>query len=376
MPANQVTPPSASHRIEALDSLRFLAAGAVFISHCVTLLNTPEGLPRVCSALLNPHSAVAFFFVLSGYVLHLGWHSKRPQLQTVASFMVKRWFRIYPLYYASLLLAMIVLSQVSFAPFPAVCQDEVFNELLSSQNHSSPAQWLAHLLLIGPGLNLSYLNPPLWTLAVEMRIALIFPWLSWAAGSGGPRRSLAVMALSLAVFPWLAQHLLPTLGQVPLFIMGIIIAEHRERLVALLSPASGAALLGLGLVLYSSPWYMRAEWEMYIRLYVAGAGGACMIVSILSWHTLRQALSGKTLVLGGRASYGLYILHTPVLVALTYVSLKWHLSKNVSIGIAAMVTIFLSLQLYRRLELPMISYGRSLADKWTARRGSMPQGHQ
>jgi exopolysaccharide production protein ExoZ len=376
MPSNIVAPAPTSHRIEALDSLRFLAAGAVFISHCETLLNFPQGVPQVCNALLNPNSAVAFFFVLSGYVLHLGWRGKSPQLHTVANFVVKRWFRIYPLYYASLLLAVIVMSQVSFAPFPAICQDEVFDHLLSAEDHSSPKQWLAHFLLIGPQLDMGFLNPPLWTLSVEMRIALLFPWLSWAAGGGSVRRSLAVLTLSLAGFPWLGQHLLGTLALIPLFLMGIIIAEHRERLVARLGPTSGAILLGLGLALYSLPWYMRAEWEMSIRLYLSGAGGACVIVSILSWPALSHALSGKTLVLGGRASYGLYILHTPILVALTYASLKWHLPKIVCVGLAAIVTIFLSMQLYRRLELPMIAYGRLVADKWTARLSSMQHRHQ
>jgi peptidoglycan/LPS O-acetylase OafA/YrhL len=69
-------------------------------------------------------------------------------------------------------------------------------------------------------------------------------------------------------------------------------------------------------------------------------------------------------------------LHTPILVALTYASLQWHLPKIVSVGVAVMVTIFLSLQRYRRLELPMIACGRSVADKWASRLRSMQYRHQ
>src|SRR4051812_11697833 len=94
-------------RYKQLDSLRGVAALFVFFSHFFLIFNINEFsvLSLQASPLgvfINGHSAVMFFFVLSGFVLSLPFINKEKPLN-LAEFYIKRIFRIYPAYILAIL---------------------------------------------------------------------------------------------------------------------------------------------------------------------------------------------------------------------------------------------------------------------------------
>ena len=171
-----------SDRSAPLDALRGLAVLAVLGVH---LDSGGAGGPRTQAvlALWEAHGwvGVDLFFVLSGFLI--GSLLIREQEHTgtvrVGRFLIRRGFKIYPLYYTMLLWTMLPLWLVgSPVPLPIV-----FSEALFVQNY-------------GPSL-----YPVTWSLAIEEHFYLLFAGAIWLArGRGWTERVLpVVVGLGLAV---------------------------------------------------------------------------------------------------------------------------------------------------------------------------------
>lgn len=346
------------HRLVALDSLRFVAAAVVVATHSQTLTPWRGRWPQWAEGLLDARSAVVFFFVLSGFVLHLSWQAAFPEPRAYAGFLVRRVFRIYPLYYLSLALAMAVLGMAPLGDCPLVKNEPAAAGLLA-QDHGSPRQWLAHLLLFDPGLDWTFLNPPIWTLNAEMQAALIFPLLSWLIGRELGWRSVLAAGLLLVAGPLLGRFLIPNAGLLPLFALGAVLAAGWERLAGRLSTGGGVLLLATGLWLYAhSELPGRLS---YYRDAVAGIGSAAVMLAVLRLDCLRRLLEWRPLAMCGAASYGLYVLHYPLLLALCWAVWKMELPPMALLlaGMAAGLAVALAARVW--VEKPMIRFGRKLA---------------
>ena len=171
-----------SDRSAPLDALRGLAVLAVLGVH---LEPGGAGGPRTQAvlALWEAHGwvGVDLFFVLSGFLI--GSLLIREQEQTgavrVGRFLIRRGFKIYPLYYTMLLWTMLPLWVMGNAvPLPTV-----FSEALFVQNY-------------GPSL-----YPVTWSLAIEEHFYLLFAGAIWLArGRKWTERVLpVVVGLGLAV---------------------------------------------------------------------------------------------------------------------------------------------------------------------------------
>lgn len=351
-------------RLLALDTLRFLAASVVIVAHARDM--HPYLLPWRFFAtwLFQPKSAVAFFFVLSGFVLHLSWKGAWPKLRGWAAFMVKRVFRLYPLYFLSLPLGLLVLGALPLAQSEWYALDPAWKEIID-QTRNNPVQWVHHFLLVTPGLDMNFLNPPIWTLAAEMRVAFVFPWLSWLVKRLPMGWGLVTSLVSMIVLPLVAQRTLPTVGLLPLFMLGAWGAQHQARLTWL---KSGKALLVLvvGLAIYCAGPEMRGTGTLTKawHLQISGTGALLTMLAILRLPFLVKILERPFLVFGGHASYGLYALHFPIFMGLAYFAWKGDWSATTFFLIGFSVTLALAAWLYRTVELPMIRMGGEVVKRW------------
>lgn len=350
-------------RLRAYDTLRFLAAAVVFFVHTHVMTPWLDHVPQPGRSLIDAKSAVAFFFVLSGYVLHLSWKGAWPGLREWLGFVVRRWWRIYPLYYVSLLLAFIVVVGLSLAGCP-MFHDDASGALVLEADRHNVKQWLLHVLLVVPGINTHFLNPPIWTLVAEMQMSLIFPWISWLAKRAVGVKGVPLLALMLVSVPWFAELTFGTLALIPIFFGGALLAENRHAIKPLLTPMRGIALLVAGLVLYGGPGSFH-ELAESTRLYLAAAGAALIMTSVLALPRLRALLEWRWLALGGDASYGLYALHFPILMASAWATWHWSLPVWLFVSVSFAASLSLAVLLYRVLELPCILFARGLASRIT-----------
>jgi peptidoglycan/LPS O-acetylase OafA/YrhL len=158
-------------RIAALDGLRALAALSVLGLHVWLAsgspqLDTPVG-PFATTLLAAGYVGVDFFFVLSGFVLFLPICLNGGRLDSVPNYFLRRAARILPLYWTTLVVAMLGLRLFTTEPQASV--DLGTNLLLHLTFLFHP---IAPLLGLMEGFGA---NPVVWTLPLEVAFYLLLP---------------------------------------------------------------------------------------------------------------------------------------------------------------------------------------------------------
>lgn len=173
-------------RLDSLTGLRWWAAFAVFLFHIRNLVTLPAPVVEIFR---YGNFGVAFFFILSGFVLTWSWREH----VGIGTFYWRRFARIYPLHLVTLLIAIPVF--YSFVPDPA-------------QTWVKPVDWgiffLCLLLLQGwsrdPVLMFAG-NPASWTLTVEMFFYALHPFITKVlrllSGPGALVTACGIIVLSL-----------------------------------------------------------------------------------------------------------------------------------------------------------------------------------
>lgn len=313
-------------RIKSLDSLRGIAALLVVFHHCFLTIPAAQRQPIIDVAGLTPlrilllgRPAVIFFFVLSGFVLAIPYLAGREL--GYGQFILKRICRIYlPLVAAILLSAALYL-----AVTPAVVSGASgwFNDE-SWIEQPSVAVLLKHALMTGHADD-ARLDNVIWSLIYELRISLIFPLLTFV----GRRRPVLAAFLALGIYaavkpalnllgigplPYYSGSLLAgiviTIHFVPCFLVGIAVASCMGAIRDLGDrlPRSAHALL----------WFSAVGALMIESDFVNTAGAALMIALALGSEKASRSLSRPGPIWLGRISYSLYLVHLPILLAVTH----------------------------------------------------------
>jgi len=360
-------------RIESLTGLRFLVAFGILLHHFGTDL--AHGSPRILGLLESLSSCVSFFFVLSGFILvHAYKATSRPV--PWRSFFVARMARVYPLY----LVALAVMSIPFFKyPAPTVHAWEKGPALVASV--LAAQAWIPRYanLLNGPG----------WSLSTEIFFYAMFPLLVLKAGRilfGRPVLSFAgCWILGVAIGLVLEATVLGDrsifddgarfagffpLVRLPEFLMGMSLGAIRlswipsRRAVPTLMWWGASACLLVALVVGpSGPWRTAFHNSLLSPLY------ALVILGLSrADDPLARLLSWRGSILLGEASYALYILHFPFMVALSSVIHRFglDLSDGARILVYLAISVFLSVVAHLALERPI----RDAIRSWIKPRGA------
>ncbi|MEO6042018.1 MAG: acyltransferase [Croceibacterium sp.] len=341
--------------LPALTSVRFFAAYAVICHHFLG-----QVLSGIGSQLLSSlgDASVSLFFILSGFVITISNREIDGFLRkSKKDYLVSRFARILPQYIFAFFLA---------APF----------FLLSTMaKHPPLTSWLPRVLLNGAAY-LSMLqawvpklanawNGPAWSLSVEMFFYVMF--LVLPLPQKGNLLRWLLLGLSLSIAPIVASQIPPLsastfqafwyfwppmrLGE---FMLGILMAQAFR--IQLFSDAwrahSGlAALAVFGCCL--------------IGLAVLGPIGARIATSVLlppglllvaiSGNRAASLLRSRAMIALGDASYGLYLIHVPLMPIYFWASGRKPFGHLAGVGdflIYSVVAVGLSLAVNRWLEQP------------------------
>ncbi len=352
------SPPRAAHeRIIALDALRVIAAFIVLAQHfrLVFQLYWPEWLTK---GLFDSKAAVMLFFVLSGYVLALSLGGKAPSFMAYVKFGVRRVFRLYPVYWAALLLAFAVLWAVQrsgagqVTGLPAWFLDGAGLQL---------KQWLLQTTLVAPGMKSDFALPTVWTLMTEAKVSMVFPLLAWVILRSRMALACGVVAALVLGSHWLDAHVVGTAAFLGMFALGAILCRVPAGLWRHLGNAAWGGLLVLGLALYAAISWRYVMPSIWLGYYLCGLGSLIFIAGTIHWPLMRSALTKLQNLLRVDLSYGIYILHYPVLVALKKLAGPAVAASPVlAFILATLATVGISLLLHFALEKPAIELGRRL----------------
>lgn len=359
-------------RLDSLTGLRWWAAFAVFGHHMTNLAPLP-----IAEMLRYGNYGVAFFFVLSGFVLT--W-SARPET-SASTFWWRRFARIYPSHFIALLLAIPVF--YSFAPDPAhswVKPIDVGILLLSV------------VLLQGWSLNPAILfsgNPAAWTLTCEAFFYALHPALNRAFVALRVRGALiatgGVFAAALAYRTGVV--LLPesALAELPLpitrlseFVIGIGIAHamrmgwrvHIRPLFCYIAGGIFFAALFLApsiAVPGTAAWFFLNTSNVLVILLFA------LTIAAVAWRDVSERFSllrSRLLVRLGEWSYAFYLVHATIIYAVLSFTAPFAASWSNLIWYAVLLVISISVAalLHHVVERPLERRLRAWWDRRAARR--------
>lgn len=360
-------PSPATGRLHGVDSLRGLAAAAVFLCHIGTfwaLGDPPEILLHLLS---NGSHGVDVFIVVSGFCLALPVLARARTLDA-RTFYGRRAWRILPPYYVALglaaLLAVLPATWPLVVAAPATASD-VAVHALGAQTWFPPT--------------LGTINGSLWSVSLELQLYLVFPllvlvWRRW--------RSAGLLAAALAVgllwetlgrltdTPYLGDgHALPAcLIQ---FVAGMVTAEAvrrgrapRTRTISSLLAAS----VVVGAVVYS------ADLPVPVQKVAWAAVGVTALLTVVS--VAHRVPPAGVLERFGARSFSFYLLHQPVMLLcgglVAVMPGGWAARVVVGGGVVFALVTALAFALYRFVELPSHRQGR----RRFPTRPTLPPGRQ
>jgi peptidoglycan/LPS O-acetylase OafA/YrhL len=340
-----------------LDVLRFGAFLAVFVHHAFPADAEAYGGGQlgkaVAAALTAGGLGVDLFFALSAYLiteLLIREHQQRGRIDVFA-FYVRRALRIWPLYYAFLLLAFVVLP--TFAGMQEV----------------SPVHSLAFSLFVGNwsiaaiGWPPAWVSP-LWSVSVEEQFYVAWPLLIAVLGV----RRIPAIAVGCLLIATTMRITLAALGAVHPAVWTNTFARLDPIALAVvlrgrapnLAPVVRIGLLigGLGAWVVCLYRFGFDGWGSLVTYPVVAVASMGMLLAVLRPDGRRspaaRALVHPALVHLGRVSYGLYVFHVLALT-LARRSLGGVFAPAL-VGFA--LTVGMALISYRVLEQPFLRLKR------------------
>jgi peptidoglycan/LPS O-acetylase OafA/YrhL len=383
-----VRPADPTKRLPQLDALRGLAALSVVFSHYVELFfdTASPALESVAvffqylaltplSALWGGSQAVLLFFVLSGFVLTLMLENSRTGW---GAYAIKRVFRLWLPYIVAIGFAIAMITSFGSRQIPEL--GIWVNDFLGVAV-TAPAV-LDHALFIGH-FDQKPFDFVIWSLVHEMRISLFFPLLLIVVSAMPWKRALIVFFL-LSGVSIVAYHLIllspypllstypATLHYVFFFVIGIVLARHRDSVIrwyATLTLKQRVLLGAAGFASYTFFSHLPVALGIKAGLFVhwLGAPGVAIamifaLASPVAGMVLRHPLAAYL----GKISFSLYLYHGIIMLAalnLAYGRIPLPLLELIMF----VVTLAVSTLSYRFIELPSIRAGRAVAGLWQRR---------
>jgi peptidoglycan/LPS O-acetylase OafA/YrhL len=375
--------PKSQSRIDELDGLRGLLALWVAVSHIFCWC----GFSNLPNTMLNcirnawirfsyASGAVDTFIILSGFVISFLLHT-RPQ--SYRQFLTARFFRIYPVYLACLLLGF---GAAFLAPFILENASWRANQyFLLYQNPSSvsllarPFSYLATHLTLLFGLIPEKILPftaiallaPAWSISLEWQYYMIAPLLARLICT---RTGLIILGLvgwcDFIYSHFWSDAFLP--AKLPLFLVGIgsyhLYAEA-YRFVKFKCASMVVIAVLVAVITFSWHWIALAIWTLVFGGLLVGQADFNDQDEWVRWLLCgRQVLLHPALQKLGHLSYPLYLIHWPLIIFLLSGLLRWRpqatsfeaLSFMVVLGTPVMLlTAWL---LHTFVESPMIQWSK------------------
>ena len=343
-----------------IESLRALAALGVLFGHAYGWSHHWNGIFATFPGrvVLSGGFGVFLFFALSGYLLFLPFaraafgSAERIDLRRYA---INRAVRILPLYYV------------------------VIGTYLVIHDQGVAGQWWRFLLFL-EGFSadtVAKVDPPAWSLVVEVQFYVLLPLFAWLVARAGGR-SLARAALfvaGLGVAAFVVRMLTVTTADsvtavwrysLPatcvFFFPGLLLAllrvhldNRRQSWESVRVVGSSTVWLAGGVAL----WLLSAYRYDYDFLMLAGSAlllGACALPLRQEWSV--RALDARWLAALGTASYSLYLWHGPIIESMSRASwMPGGFAPLAAIGVV--VCCVIALVSYRVVEAPFLRLRRT-----------------
>jgi peptidoglycan/LPS O-acetylase OafA/YrhL len=364
-----------------LDGLRGIAALWVLLSH-IQILSGASYVPLLSWGDL----AVDLFMLLSGFLMAHNYIARQDSEpwdsgRTIGQFWLRRFFRIAPLYYLVLLVALVV--------GPMMGQFRADIASIWPQTGTAPERYLDQGL-VNTLLHVSFLfgfSPqyafrtalPDWSIGLEMQFYLFFPFIMLLMARLTPIvASTILIGVCVLARPLFRDfiHAFPMpaflLIKFYVFLIGMWIAQARAERSMRRGLLIGVGLALMWMVLERSPVAVARVLMVAGMFYLMNNGTLPGSEAVAGATVrLRQALSNRIATFMGETSYSVYLVH--LLIVLPVAGLLAHHSDYTTLpaplrfGLIALIALPVSYaigwMLYNSVEKRGIQLGKRLLIK-------------
>ena len=344
-----------------VEAFRGAAAVMVMTTHYIQLLTPLTGLWGFAS------TGVDLFFVLSGYVFAPYLFGKPLPL---VPHLIRRFFRLYPLYVCALLLYAGLQLPASSA------WDHFWIHLVMGHTLASPE--IAY-----------FYNAAFWSLPPEVEYYLLLPLLAWSAIRFASMRYRFAILLVLAALMHLALVAADTPDEgitaraiATIHLPGVWIEFMWGSMAYALVQRTGGAgarwlRLGCGFLVLAGMGFLYISYVAPVNdlasapppwiggnMGVGAALGYALLISGLTSAKAQQAINGKRwltpgFLFMGQLSYGVYLFHNAAPLPLRRL---WpELGGMTLVMLCVALTLMLATAAHYAIERPLRNYGRKLS---------------
>ena len=299
---------------------------------------------------------VTVFFAISGFVVPFSLFSA--STHPIRRFTMSRLFRLYPAYWLSMLVAVLVFHVAAGEPVPA-------------------RRVIANATMLQQFVGAANLMQIYWTLQVELIFYALCGVLFWRGCLKASRHVFAAalvclaLALVVAAARWYWQEKLPVAAPLALCIMfwGFLWRRHTidhqpdaRRYAHIVLAALIVAVPVISLLAYNRDYGFDETWSRYTATYYAA-----LFVFIAG--TTRLRVTGAVPEYLGRISYSVYLFGTIAAWA-AFRLMGDHAGEwpaHVTLLIAVLIAVAMAAVSYHVVEQPAIQWGRRLSRRWVER---------
>lgn len=346
-------------RIESLDYLRGIMALAVMIYHYVSWSAGPVGSEHLLGKL--GIYAVSMFYILSGLSLGMVYHGKVNTANDVGAFLIKRVFRIFPLFWL-VLTASICLSYLSSVMGGKSFEPDLFKIFL---NYS---------LLFGFVDPAAYFTVGAWSIGNEMVFYTVLPLVFLLSSRSAFVLPAAIIA-SIAVAVYFAMYSLNVgiplaeqwsiyinpFNQLFLFMGGVALGVYGKSVKLRSYLATVLLVLPFAIFCFYPVSGDSIAIVTGVERFVLSFSCMAFVAGLYQLNPTFKAMPAKMLGFFGTACYSIYLLHP--IVAKLIVLLVTKLGGEIGLGyaVSAIVTLGVSWVVFNYLEKPMMNAGKRVA---------------
>lgn len=263
---------------------------------------------------------VDIFFVISGYLVSgIIFRQKQSQSFSFIDFYIGRIKRIVPAYYVLIIIVLLVGSFLLLNTDIGIFRRNVFWAVLFNSNY--------YLSTLDNYFGMSSSENPLlhtWTLAVEMQIYFILPFLLFFLKK--KRVTVLLIVLMILIEGYTQYQIVEAnnkslvyfslLSRAPEFFIGVLINVITINKDILNKISNILSVLGIILILASAVFLSELSVFPGLLAFPACIGAAFLIIS--KGGVVNKFLSTKLMVFIGELSYSIYLWHWPVLAFYRY----------------------------------------------------------
>lgn len=323
------------------DLLRFMFAFIVFLVHAHILTGADD--LSILSKYFSSDLAVKSFFIVSGFLIFMSYENSR----SPKSYFVKRVRRIFPAYFF-----VIILSVILGCIFSTYAWNDYFSfDLLKYV--SANLLFLNFLQPNLPGLiegnHIQAINGALWSLKIEVMFYLSVPLIVMASHKFGRLPVIITLYICSVIYSLVLGEVAVKTGS------GFYLELQRQLPGQMTFFLAGAA----------GYYYLQ-----YLTKYAAWLASLSVVTFVfqswLPWVVVQPLALGILIVCGARVipylgnfgkygdfSYGIYIIHFPVLQVLASYAL-FNESPWVMLFIATVLIMTMALLLWHFIEKPFL----------------------